>query len=189
MLDSIYVGLTGLTGFSNGLRNISNNVANINSPGFKGSDLQFQDLFYHFQAGVNTNGDQASLFKGSGLGIGGTTILFKQGELRPDRRRSGHGDTGQRVLRLAPGHQDALHPRRSIHHRRGRISHRPRGDARIQGLVNGQLVDIDTSPFRISPAKPTATVKFAGNLSSGDSDGLQVISNLTVFNVTAEARR
>ena len=184
MLDSIYVGLTGLTGFSNGLRNISNNVANINSPGFKGSDLQFQDLFYHFQAGVNTNGDQASLFKGSGLGIGGTTILFKQGELR---QTGGDLDTAIQGNGFFVLRQDT----KTLFTRDGQfiigadgfLTDRA-GDARIQGLVNGQLVDIDTSPFRISPAKPTATVKFAGNLSSGDSDGLQVISNLTVFNVT-----
>ena len=34
MLDSIFIGLSGLTGFSEGLKNISNNVANVNTPGF-----------------------------------------------------------------------------------------------------------------------------------------------------------
>jgi flagellar hook protein FlgE len=181
MLDSIYVGLTGLTGFSDGLRNISNNVANINTPGFKGTDLQFQDLFYHFQAGVNTNGDQSSLFKGSGLSIGGTTILFRQGELRQtgndlDTAIQGNGFF---VLRQDDKTLFTRDGQFSID-ADGFLTNRA-GDARIQGLVNGQLVDIDTGPVRISPAKATATVKFAGNLSSGDSDGVQVISNLTVF--------
>src|SRR5260221_6353189 len=170
MLDSIYVGLTGLTGFSNGLRNISNNVTNINSPGFKGSELQFQDLFYRFQAGVNANGDQSSLFAGSGLGIGGTTILFRQGELRQtgndlDTAIQGNGFF---VLR-----QDD----KMFFTRDGQFSLDAdgflvtrAGDARVQALVNGQLADISTGALRVSPPKATTTVKFSGNLSANDSD-------------------
>ena len=45
MLDSIYVGLTGLLGFSRDLTIIGNNVANLNTPGFKSSQLLFSDLF------------------------------------------------------------------------------------------------------------------------------------------------
>ena len=33
MLDSIYVGLTGLIGYQKSLKVISNNVANLNTPG------------------------------------------------------------------------------------------------------------------------------------------------------------
>ncbi|MGJ3628970.1 flagellar basal body protein [Sphingomonas sp. MMS24-JH45] len=36
MFGSIYVGLSGLTAYSRGLQQISNNVANLNSQGFKG---------------------------------------------------------------------------------------------------------------------------------------------------------
>ena len=35
MLDSIYIGMSGLTAHSKGLQTISNNVANLNTPGFK----------------------------------------------------------------------------------------------------------------------------------------------------------
>ncbi|HYF21375.1 MAG TPA: flagellar basal body protein, partial [Ramlibacter sp.] len=46
MLDSIHVGMTGLLGYSRGLRVIANNTANLNTPGFKASTLQFTDLAY-----------------------------------------------------------------------------------------------------------------------------------------------
>jgi flagellar hook protein FlgE len=76
MLDSIYVGITGLRGYSDGLRAIANNTTNINTPGFKSSSLQFSDLFY--ASGNGGSGGQL----GYGLNVGATTLNFKQGELR-----------------------------------------------------------------------------------------------------------
>lgn len=35
MIESIYVGMTGLASFSRGLRVIANNTTNLNTPGFK----------------------------------------------------------------------------------------------------------------------------------------------------------
>ncbi|HEX9812984.1 MAG TPA: flagellar basal body protein, partial [Burkholderiales bacterium] len=46
MFSSILSAFSGLLGFSKGLDVISNNVANLNTPGFKASELQFRDLFY-----------------------------------------------------------------------------------------------------------------------------------------------
>ena len=40
MLDSIFIGMSGLMGYSRGLRVIANNTANINTPGFKGAPDQ-----------------------------------------------------------------------------------------------------------------------------------------------------
>jgi flagellar hook protein FlgE len=82
MLDSIYVGLTGLTGYSKGLNNISNNVANLNTAGFKSSQLQFSDLFYRYQTSGESGGDGSSYAQGSGVNAGTSTMVFKQGELR-----------------------------------------------------------------------------------------------------------
>lgn len=46
MIESIYVGMTGLANFSRGLRVIANNTTNLNTPGFKSSTLRFADAFY-----------------------------------------------------------------------------------------------------------------------------------------------
>jgi flagellar hook protein FlgE len=182
MLDSIYVSLTGLTGFSDGLKNISNNVANINTPGFKGTELQFQDLLYGFQPGAGQ--DQSSLIDGSGMTTGGSTILFKQGDLKQTGNDLDAAIQGNGFFVLQ---QDG----KTLFTRDGQFSIDANGflvtsdgSARVQGLVNGQLTDINTSAFQTSAAKATTTVKFSGNLSSGDSDGVQVISNLTVFDST-----
>jgi len=50
MLDSIYSAYTGLLSFSKALSVLSNNVSNMNTPGFKSSDVTFRDLFYQFSS-------------------------------------------------------------------------------------------------------------------------------------------
>jgi len=44
VFDSIYTGMSGLMSYSKGLSSIGNNVANLNTAGFKGSDLEFLDV-------------------------------------------------------------------------------------------------------------------------------------------------
>src|SRR5262247_3826291 len=81
MLDSIYVGLTGLVGYTKSLKVISNNVTNLNTPGFKSSQLQFADLFYSTQ-GTTTGNPEGSAQFGTGLTTLSTVFDFKQGEIR-----------------------------------------------------------------------------------------------------------
>jgi flagellar hook protein FlgE len=71
MLDSIYVGLTGLIGYSKDLTVIGNNAANLNTPGFKSQQLLFTDLFYQ-SALLDNNAGGTRLDIGSGLNTGAT---------------------------------------------------------------------------------------------------------------------
>src|SRR5687767_9122870 len=45
MIDSIFLGMSGMQGHQRGLSVISNNVANMNTPGFRGSTVSFADVF------------------------------------------------------------------------------------------------------------------------------------------------
>jgi flagellar hook protein FlgE len=181
MLDSIYIGLTGLTGFSEGLRNISNNVANVNTPGYKGTELKFQDLFYRLQSGSGNGSDQSGVFLGAGLQAGGSTILFKQGEVKStgndlDAAVDGNGFF---VLRKDDGTTSFTRDGQFSIDADGFIVARG-GTARVQGLAAGKLVDINVNSVVVSPAKVTTTIKLRGNLSVDDTDG-QVVSNIPVF--------
>ncbi len=69
MMQSFFNGLSGLLTFSQGLKNTSNNVSNMNTPGFRGSDT--------FYRSVNGEGDQ-----GLGADVAGTSIRSDQGEIR-----------------------------------------------------------------------------------------------------------
>ena len=51
MFGAIYVGLSGLNAYSRGLQQVSNNVSNLNSLGFKGADVGFVNT-----VGVSSSG-------------------------------------------------------------------------------------------------------------------------------------
>ena len=55
MLDTIYIGLSGMQAYSHGLNVISNNVANLNTVGFKTSSADFKDLVFQ-SAAASLNG-------------------------------------------------------------------------------------------------------------------------------------
>jgi flagellar hook protein FlgE len=73
MIDSIAIAETGLQGYEQALQTISNNTANMNTPGFKASTQQFSDL---------ANGQDTSRgggeFAHAGLGLRtlGTSLDF-----------------------------------------------------------------------------------------------------------------
>lgn len=75
---------SGLSSLSTKLDVIANNLANVNTAGFKSSRANFQDLMYieRAQPGVeNANGDQrpTGLYVGLGVKVSGTQQSFAQG--------------------------------------------------------------------------------------------------------------
>ena len=83
MLDTIHIGLTGLLNFQKGLSNISNNIANLNTPGYKRTSLQFADLMYRYESSfTNPNG----VAWGNGVKVGTKSSSFTQG----DKQQSGN---------------------------------------------------------------------------------------------------
>lgn len=176
MFESIYVGLSGLMGFSKGLNVLSNNVANLNTPGFKSSTLQFQDLLYQLHGGGGENSAQI----GMGLGTGSTSINLKQGELR---------ETGN-DLDLAIDGSGFFVLRKdgnTFYSRAGQFEFDENGfliersnKAHVAGLSGGgALQDITINGLRTNPPKSTSKVTFTGNLSSSDTQ--HVIENIKVY--------
>lgn len=81
MLGAIFIGLSGMNAYSKGLQDISNNVANLNSDGFKASSVSFSDLY---SLGGNTGLTYVGNGKGGGAGVRINDSLtdFSAGELR-----------------------------------------------------------------------------------------------------------
>lgn len=81
MLGSLYTALAGMNAYSQGLDVISNNVANLNTPGFKVSDPLFREIVYRHldMAGSRGSGTRPS---GAGVEAGTASVTFRQGELR-----------------------------------------------------------------------------------------------------------
>jgi len=81
---ALHSAATGLSALSTSLDVIANNLANVNTDGFKSSRANFQDLLYQEKAQPgteNANGDQrpTGLYVGLGTRISGTQLNFTQG--------------------------------------------------------------------------------------------------------------
>ncbi len=188
MLESVYAGLTGLSTFSKGLNNISNNVANLNTPGFKRSQVLFEDLFYNRQnMGDAGSGNGGPAF-GNGVDIGHTSVVFKQGELRQTGNDQDAAIDGNGLFILR---KDG----KTFYTRAGQFQFDADGylvsnasGARVAVLGGGsQLEDFNILQSRVNPPKATALIKMDGNLSSNDSDNLHVVSSITVYDNGGQA--
>lgn len=81
---SLYSSASALSALNTQLDIISNNLANVNTQGFKGSRANFQDLLYQEKAlpgTENANGDErpTGLYVGLGVKVSGTQLDFRPG--------------------------------------------------------------------------------------------------------------
>jgi flagellar basal-body rod protein FlgG len=84
MIDALYIGETGLTAMQRQLDVISNNMANVNTNGFKKSRVDFEDVLYRTinqpnqLIGLNASNQKI----GSGTAIASTEKIFVNGDLQ-----------------------------------------------------------------------------------------------------------
>lgn len=171
MLDSIYVGLTGLAGYSRGLRVIANNTANMNTPGFKSSSLQFSDMFYSAQ-GATVCAESGNYALGHGLNTGGTALSFTQGDLKKTGNALDLAVDGDGLFVLKKPNGDIRYTRSGQFEFNARAILVVRGtDTQVMARnAAGKLVEISNTGMKTAAAKATTKVTFKGNLSSTASD-------------------
>lgn len=166
MLNSINIGTSGLVGFSKELETISNNVANLNTPGFKGSSAQFSSLF---DAGAGTGEGKGGTNSGAGLTLMPSVIDFSQGQVNGTANDLDVAIDGSGffVLKNTAGE--------ITYTRDGRFSLDAKGvlvngaGEHVQGLsADGVLKDLSIADARTNPAKASAAVTLSGLLSGTD---------------------
>src|SRR5579863_1321455 len=77
-MSAFALPLSGLAASSELLNVIANNLANLNTDGYKDEGLNFADVFNQMQ-GVSGNGDPIQI--GSGVQVGGETSNFTDGSV------------------------------------------------------------------------------------------------------------
>jgi flagellar hook protein FlgE len=84
--DSLFIGVSGLSAYQNQIDVISNNIANVGTVGYKGQDVEFQDLLYqnlgYSSAPTTTRGGINAEQQGDGVSIGSIDTSFTQGGLQ-----------------------------------------------------------------------------------------------------------
>ena len=89
MFDALYIGATGMQAQQLNVDTIANNLANVNTTGFKKARVSFSDLMVRDTARIAPGGLDGELGLlapttrlGAGVGIGSMTKLFDVGDLK-----------------------------------------------------------------------------------------------------------
>jgi len=176
MLDTIFIGMSGLMGYSKGLQVIANNTANINTPGFKGATLQFGDLFYANGQGGGAMSVNGTDQMGQGLATYSTTLDFSQGELRQSGNDLDLAVDGQGLFMLKDDDGNLKYTRDGEFefNDKGILVNKTSGAKVMAFDEHGALVEVSLAGLRTNPAKATSTVSFRGNLSNNTAQASNV---------------
>jgi flagellar hook protein FlgE len=178
MIDSIAIAQTGLHGYEQGLRTISNNTANLNTPGFKGSVTQFADL-----AQPDSGKGSGSRFGEAGLGLHalGTSLDFSQGQLQNSSNPLDLAVDGRGFFMLRD-EKGGLHYTKDGQFKfngDGVLVAQTTGEQVMSLDADGNLMPVTLTQLQTAPAQATTTVTFGGNLASTVNSA--VVNNVTVI--------
>ena len=164
MLGTIYVGLAGMNAYSKGLDVISNNVANLNTTGYKEGLASFADVVYRSGGGATTGSDGTSI-SGAGVQVNADQQNFRQGDMRStnnplDAALEGNGffvleRDGQRYYTRAGQFE---------FDKDGILVERTSGAKVMMSTDTSSFGSLQIDPFRTFPPKATTEVKLTGNL-------------------------
>jgi flagellar hook protein FlgE len=196
MMRSIFSGVSGLRNHQTRMDVIGNNIANVNTVGFKSSRVTFQEGFAQILQGASRPpGDTAEVSGGTnpvqvglGMNIGSIDQLFTQGSLESTGVDTDLAIQGDSFFVVSDGSQ-RLYTRAGNFQldANGRLVAATNG-AIVQGRLtndDGELTDTIQDivlPFgQKAPAKATTQVSFAGNLNAEAAEGSERETTVTVF--------
>lgn len=182
MLGAIYIGLSGMDAYSQGLQTISNNVANLNTLGYKSQTISFSDVYSAGGGGLSlAQGGQSS---GAGVRSNAPGRDFSQGTLQQTNNPLDLAIQGKGFLVLQSGHS-------TVYTRTGSFGVDKDGFLALQGAAGGasyrlSVLDSANQPTSVNvkskstnPPVATTTITLQNNLSStGDT---ATVSNVSVF--------
>jgi len=160
MLRAFSTAATGMMAQQTLVDVIANNLANVNTTGFKRSQIDFQDLLYdkvqesgtEISPGINT---PTGLEVGSGVRVGATLKVFSLGELQNTGRKLDIAIRGNGFLQV-------LMPNGDIRYTR---------DGALETNANGQLVTL--TGYTLEP--PISVPSDAASVDIGPDGGVNVI--------------
>ena len=154
--------------FSKALDNASNNIANMNTPGFRGTNTFFQSVLSDGGQGVGTS-------------VQGTSIRLESGEIRQTGNSTDMAISGEGMFVLRNDNGDLFYTRAGqFGLNSNNVFADNATDMDVMAIsASGNLEPIDLTEQRILPAVASTGIQFAGNLSSTDTEF--EISSVTIF--------
>lgn len=153
MFQALFNSLSGLFSFSRSLDTVSNNVSNMNTPGFRGSDSFFE----------NVNGGRGTMVTGEGLRTG-------DGEQRQTGNATDLAIDGTGYFVLRDPQTGATHYTRAgqFEFKDGILVDKVSG-FQVMAYEDGGLVPFDYNTLRTLPPEPTSLVRLSGAFASGSA--------------------
>lgn len=186
MLGSIYVGLSGMQAYSQGMKTISNNVANLDTLGYKASTLSFSDVFSDPNGSLGYAGSQSGGSTGTGVKYNKESIDFKAGTLQQTGGALDLAIDGNGFLVVQDEHGDTFYAKTGQFSvdSKGYVVDRAGSRLTILNASNQPDVVNVTSKKTYSPVA-TKTITFGQNLSS--SAATADVPNITVYDSNGTA--
>lgn len=181
MFTSMYTALAGMNAYSRGLDLISNNVANLNTPGFKISDPLFREIVYrHLNA--SGPGGQGEAPGGAGVEVGPSSITFAQGELRDTGNPLDAAIDGNGFFLLDQnGEQRYTRAGQFQFNEDGILVERASGAKVVIATKDQSSTFFDIDTVRSFAPQATGEVTIVGTLARGGTTSSYELPNLTVF--------
>ncbi len=183
MLGSIYIGMSGMTSYSRGLDLISNNVANLNTPGFKVGESVFGDLLYRNGSGAIDGSGGASI-GGAGVSVDTSRQDFSEGQMQQtgnplDAAVDGDGffvlqrDDGLVFTRAGQFEFD----------KDGNLVEHTTQAKVLVSTASSAATTFNQSGYRVSPPKATTEVDLAGSLTQTGTNTFD-LTNIDVIDTS-----
>jgi len=183
MMRSLWSGVSGLQAHQVAMDVEGNNIANVNTTGFKYSRTNFQDLLSQTQKAATAPqgklGGRNSLQVGLGATVSSVETMFKQGSIQKTDKNTDMAISGDGFFVVT-----ADDGKTSKYTRAGDFSFDNNGnfvDAngyKVEGWLADENNKIDSSagvrpivipPGLTTPANPTSKIEIKANLNSGDT--------------------
>lgn len=173
-MQSFFNGMSGMFNFSKMLDNVSNNISNMNTPGYKGSDMFIRSI---------TDGDS-----NLGAAVTSTAIRTQTGDIRQTSNTTDLAINGDGYFVLKNKAGDIFYTRAGQFRfdENNKLIDSASGYSVMAVNSSNQLQQIDVSNNKLLPPVPTTTINLVGNLSQNDSTF--TVNNIAVFDASGTSQ-
>lgn len=202
MMRSLFAGVSGLRNHQTRMDVIGNNIANVNTVGFKASRVNFQDVLSQTlqgaSSGQGTTGGTNPVQVGLGMGLASIDTIFTDGSFQPTGKQTDLSIQGSGFFVLSNGSSQ-------VYTRAGGFDFDNQGNFLVPGTgykVMGWKADangnIDTTKAMegltvpvgtAMPAKVSSSVTYENNLSASATAGTtsDVLASINVYDTQGNA--
>ncbi|MCL2091194.1 MAG: flagellar hook protein FlgE [Micrococcales bacterium] len=193
MLRSLFAGISGLRAHQTMLDVTGNNIANVNTTGYKASQTQFQDTLSQLLQGAgaaqNGRGGTNPAQVGLGVQVAGITANFTQGSAQLTNRATDMMISGDGFFVVRRGNETLYTRAGSFDFDATGQMTLPGAGALVQGWMavngvidmNAPLTDLRIPVGALMAAKESTSAIYEGNLQADAEDGLILNRDVIVY--------